>query len=91
MAEAAVDSDSDLDVDYNADEYVRCPVCLDYFKEPKLLPCAHLICSSCLVNWLRANVRPATCPVCRGSITDEEVCRFEPSALCHCECVKFIT
>lgn len=26
----------------------KCPVCLDYFNEPKILPCFHTVCMSCL-------------------------------------------
>ena len=74
---AAVDQDSDSDTeDFNADSYVRCPVCLDYYKEPKVLTCGHLVCCQCLVNWMTANVLPTTCPVCRANLTGDETGRY---------------
>ena len=27
---------------------LRCSVCLDIFKEPKVLPCCHTFCKACL-------------------------------------------
>ncbi|CAF1648853.1 unnamed protein product, partial [Didymodactylos carnosus] len=43
-----------------------CPVCLDLFVEPRILPCSHTFCSACL----RPTPTPLTnflliCPVCR--------------------------
>ena len=47
----------------------RCPKCLDAFSQPKLLPCLHCVCSTCLT--VRDGVRESeglrymvSCPVC---------------------------
>ncbi len=47
---------------------LRCTVCLELFKEPKLLPCCHTFCKSCLEGILeRSEVKEKlVCPQCRG-------------------------
>ena len=32
----------------NAESSLRCSVCLDDFKDPKVLPCCHTFCKKCL-------------------------------------------
>ena len=54
--------------------YPTCPVCLEEFthdgdKIPKLLPCSHTLCVSCLVKLGRANPWTPSwikCPECEG-------------------------
>ena len=29
-------------------ELVKCPICLDYYKDPRLLPCSHTFCFICI-------------------------------------------
>ena len=43
-----------------------CAVCLDSFKNPLLLPCNHVFCTSCLISWMQHNHN--TCPECRSTI-----------------------
>jgi len=54
------------------DGYVEeaCPICLDGFKCPKLLPCAHTFCSECLQTCLHKTKRlhEVQCPLCRRCI-----------------------
>ncbi|XP_070205283.1 E3 ubiquitin-protein ligase Midline-1-like isoform X5 [Littorina saxatilis] len=47
----------------------ECSVCHELFKNPKLLPCAHVLCRHCLLSWLASNPG-ALCPLCRGAIAD---------------------
>lgn len=49
----------------------ECPVCLVDCKEPKILPCAHILCRHCLVQWMRKSSN-AQCPLCLGDIRDAE-------------------
>ncbi|XP_076438903.1 putative E3 ubiquitin-protein ligase MID2 [Babylonia areolata] len=66
---------------------LRCPVCLDLFEDPKLLPCGHMACRKCLLNWLEANTLPKRCPECRANITEENVCKLSatltPEEICE--------
>ncbi|XP_071817888.1 uncharacterized protein [Apostichopus japonicus] len=49
-----------------ADNFFLCSVCLNQFKEPKLLPCLHRYCSDCLKTVILAS-RDGTvkCPICK--------------------------
>uniref|UniRef100_A0A8C8WK60 RING-type domain-containing protein n=1 Tax=Panthera leo TaxID=9689 RepID=A0A8C8WK60_PANLE len=48
-------------------EEVTCPVCLEIFLSPVLLPCAHIFCFHCVRRWmLEHRDLKLTCPVCRG-------------------------
>ena len=53
----------------------QCTVCLDSFKEPKVLPCCHTFCRSCLEGILKRSTRQTTlmCPHCR---VEHEVTKF---------------
>ncbi len=45
---------------------LTCPVCLDRYKVPKLLPCQHTFClTPCLTNLLDRQTRKIKCPECR--------------------------
>ncbi|XP_070206417.1 E3 ubiquitin/ISG15 ligase TRIM25-like [Littorina saxatilis] len=46
-----------------------CSICHELFKNPKLLPCAHVLCRHCILSWLASNPE-ALCPLCRGAIAD---------------------
>nr|KAG5712424.1 hypothetical protein BaRGS_011398 [Batillaria attramentaria] len=46
---------------------MECPVCHEEFSQPKILPCAHLLCRDCLVTWLKSEGE-AECPLCRCAI-----------------------
>lgn len=54
-----------------ADNDTECSVCHELFTEPKLLPCAHLLCRHCLLSWLSSNPQ-ALCPLCRCAIADPQ-------------------
>nr|KAG5707953.1 hypothetical protein BaRGS_025091 [Batillaria attramentaria] len=45
----------------------ECAVCHEDFTDPKILPCAHLICRDCLVTWLKSD-NEDQCPLCRCAI-----------------------
>ncbi|XP_077406032.1 E3 ubiquitin-protein ligase TRIM35-like [Vanacampus margaritifer] len=41
-----------------------CPVCLEIFKDPVMLPCTHSVCRTCVQGWWE-DKRERLCPVCR--------------------------
>ena len=48
------------------EQLLRCPICLDRFKGPKLLPCQHTFCRSpCLEGLWGGYRRVIRCPECR--------------------------
>ena len=48
------------------DDELTCPVCTEHFKEPKVLPCLHYYCKTCIADLIkRAPNRPFNCPECR--------------------------
>ncbi len=52
----------------SGDHDVNCTVCLDAFKDPRVLPCCHTFCKACLEHMLEksATKQKLTCPQCRG-------------------------
>ncbi|XP_070205696.1 E3 ubiquitin-protein ligase TRIM33-like isoform X2 [Littorina saxatilis] len=60
---ATADTKPDEAVTMEASD-LECPVCSEYFTDPKLLPCAHLVCRSCLTSLLQQKTG-AACPLCR--------------------------
>ena len=48
------------------DDELTCPVCTEHFKEPKVLPCLHYYCKTCIAELIkRAKGGPFNCPECR--------------------------
>uniref|UniRef100_A0AAV2JGX8 Uncharacterized protein n=1 Tax=Knipowitschia caucasica TaxID=637954 RepID=A0AAV2JGX8_KNICA len=59
-----------------------CPVCLDIYKDPVLLPCSHSFCKACLQDWWGKKVTQQ-CPVCkRCSSVTEPPCNLVLKNLC---------
>ncbi|KAG7239273.1 hypothetical protein INR49_029375, partial [Caranx melampygus] len=49
-------------------EELTCPVCLDLYRDPHLLPCGHNFCKNCLDHLKRQSERGRIrCPECRDS------------------------
>ncbi|XP_071839149.1 uncharacterized protein [Apostichopus japonicus] len=48
-----------------ADTFFECSICLDLFKEPKLLPCLHRFCKQCLEPILEGQAGTFECPLCK--------------------------
>ena len=49
---------------------LECAVCLEEFKEPKVLPCLHSFCKICLEGLLarQGKAWKLNCPSCRISV-----------------------
>ena len=71
----------------NLKEQVTCSICLDIYKDPKILPCLHTFCCECLSNHTRASHRQGKfhCPECRAQIDLPERNRFDtlPTSFFH--------
>ncbi|GAM16852.1 hypothetical protein SAMD00019534_000270 [Acytostelium subglobosum LB1] len=47
------------------DTLVRCPKCLNIYKQPKTLDCGHILCLSCLTDQFHPESSPyISCPIC---------------------------
>lgn len=48
-------------------EHLTCAVCMEQFKEPKVLPCLHTYCKACLGKLVKkqGSDQIITCPECR--------------------------
>ncbi|KAJ8313986.1 hypothetical protein KUTeg_008547 [Tegillarca granosa] len=72
MAEAKDNSDT-------GEEFLKCPICLEFYVDPKRLPCLHTFCRSCLQTFITSSMKGESsesktkvdfdCPVCRTMIT----------------------
>ncbi|XP_003729576.1 tripartite motif-containing protein 59-like [Strongylocentrotus purpuratus] len=49
---------------HNLHKNLECPVCLSFFKEPKILTCSHTFCKACLETLLESRGE-LLCPTCR--------------------------
>ncbi|XP_075403097.1 tripartite motif-containing protein 59 isoform X2 [Tenrec ecaudatus] len=62
---------------HNFEDELTCPICYSIFDDPRVLPCSHTFCRSCLENVLQASGNfyiwrplriPLKCPNCRSVI-----------------------
>ncbi|KAL7399832.1 hypothetical protein ABVT39_002542 [Epinephelus coioides] len=61
----------------NLEEDLTCSVCYSLFSDPRILPCSHTFCKTCLDNLLQVSTNysiwrplrlPLKCPNCRGVV-----------------------
>ncbi|KAK7503949.1 hypothetical protein BaRGS_00004681 [Batillaria attramentaria] len=60
-------------------ETLTCPVCLQFYRAPKVLPCMHIFCQRCLQTVaLQSDSRKLKCPTCktRAAIPEGGVADF---------------
>ncbi|ORX62191.1 hypothetical protein DM01DRAFT_1403880 [Hesseltinella vesiculosa] len=53
--------------------FYECNICFDTASHPVLTLCGHLFCWSCLAQWLNAQARNPTCPVCKAGCGKDKV------------------
>eukprot|EP00057_Strongylocentrotus_purpuratus_P021107 XP_011675581.1 PREDICTED: uncharacterized protein LOC105443731 [Strongylocentrotus purpuratus] len=62
---------------------LECPVCLSFFKDPKILTCSHTFCKGCLESLLESHgvINVLLCPTCRGQtlVPGGDVGRLQPN------------
>jgi hypothetical protein len=51
---------------------LNCPICMEEYNDPRILPCQHTFCEACLSTYIKdlsknkpLNVRSFPCPICR--------------------------
>ncbi|XP_077862300.1 tripartite motif-containing protein 2-like [Saccoglossus kowalevskii] len=47
------------------DDHLSCSICLEFYKNPKILPCLHTFCEQCLVDLKAKSGGVLNCPACR--------------------------
>lgn len=47
-----------------------CPICYENFNNPIMLPCTHVFCGGCLINWMHNG---KVCPECRAPIQSRQL------------------
>ena len=53
------------------DRMLQCPICIDEYKDPRILPCHHSVCLSCLLEYVQissSSGRLFRCPQCRADV-----------------------
>src|SRR4051812_29679270 len=51
------------------EDIIACCVCMEQYKDPKILPCGHSFCSTCLESWfIRDPNGFSHCPLCRTEV-----------------------
>ncbi|CAF1090519.1 unnamed protein product [Adineta steineri] len=50
------------------EDIIKCPICLDNFNEPRILPCSHTYCLQCIKDLAASNQGQFICPL-RDGIT----------------------
>ena len=46
-------------------ELIKCPICLEIYADPRMLPCQHSFCLCCLERLAESDSRWGRCPQCR--------------------------
>jgi hypothetical protein len=49
------------------DNVVTCPICLDYFVDPRVLSCSHTYCLQCIHKTAASNCDQFECPMRDGN------------------------
>lgn len=58
---------------------LECPICKEYFRNPKIIDCCHVFCQQCLENYIQQGTRNfPPCPVCKRPmrIPERGVCAY---------------
>lgn len=52
------------------DRLLVCAVCMDEYKDPRILPCYHSMCLQCIINVVENSVsrHRFNCPHCRADV-----------------------
>lgn len=69
------------------DDFLKCPICLEIYIDPKYLPCLHTFCRACLQSYITSSFKGKTmetktkvefsCPICRTVVHSPYPVRIE--------------
>ena len=65
------------------EDLLTCSICLERYKNPKILPCHHSYCEQCLVN-LKGQRDGIKCPNCRQRHLVSNIQQLPPSMIINC-------
>jgi hypothetical protein len=51
---------------------ITCVICLDYFDDPRILPCSHTYCLQCIHKIASSNHDQFECPLRDGTIIEKD-------------------
>jgi hypothetical protein len=63
------------------EEIIKCPICLENFCDPRILPCSHTFCLECIKNLAFSNDGQFQCPLRDGDILSTKIIASLPSNL----------
>lgn len=66
----AVSSPPLVNADFVPNE-LNCPICFSVPSDPRLLPCEHIFCSSCITQAISSGSQ--SCPMCRKSCSSQQI------------------
>lgn len=71
------------------DRMLQCPICIDEYKDPRILTCHHSVCLNCLLEYVQASSssgRLFRCPQCRADVCVPRggVKNFPPNFYINC-------
>ncbi len=51
----------------HVEEIIKCPICLENFRDPRMLPCSHTFCLKCIKDVAFNNNGQFKCPLRDGT------------------------
>ena len=81
----AATNQSTVEVMKKVEDQITCPICMDHFTDPRVLPCFHSYCLTCLqrvpIELVKGNNYSISCPTCRSScpVPDKGLAWLPPS------------
>ncbi|EDO47715.1 predicted protein [Nematostella vectensis] len=57
-----------VEVDKLSEHLLKCPICLETYRTPKVLPCLHTFCQHCLKGMIQSGENIIVCPTCRCEV-----------------------
>lgn len=57
-----------VEVEKLSEHLLKCPICLETYRTPKVLPCLHTFCLHCLKELSNPEERLIICPTCRCEV-----------------------